>query len=336
MTQPLSTAGAPAISVAMSVYNNAPYLGEAIRSIRGQSFTDFEFLIVDDGSTDGSGAILDDAAAQDPRIRVIHQNNRGLIASLNRLAEEARAPWIARMDGDDISRPDRFALQLAFLETHPGYTVLGGNNVLIGPDGRRIEQGGAKPTTDEQMTANLEFGPLISHPAAFIHRETLLRIGGYRAAYRHCEDYDLWLRMAEAGKLANLPDILVEYRVYPEQISSRHTVEQTRNAAVAWLAHCERIAGRPDPTGNLAALPPIRELDRLFGKRGAADYVRRRITDEILYQPEVLASEGYSILLDRIASEGPDIQLWRAAARLLKSGRPARAAGVAAALLRAG
>lgn len=327
--------GNPAISVAMSVYNNAPYLREAIASIRQQSLADFEFLIVNDGSTDGSADILDAQAAEDPRLRVIHQENRGLIASLNRLVDEACAPWIARMDGDDISVPDRFARQLDFLARNPGHVVLGGNNVLIGPDGGKLEHGGAKPITHQDMLANLEHGPLISHPAAIIHRDTLRGVGGYHPAFRHCEDYDLWLRLVALGKIANLPDILVEYRVYPEQVSSRHITEQACNAAIAWLAHKERAAGRPDPTEQLDRLPPVVALDGMFGP-GSADYVRRRILDRILYVPEALAGDGYGILLDHIARQGGDPGYWRAAARVLKAGRPRSAAGIAAALLRAG
>ena len=98
---------APSLTVAMSVYNNGPYVGEAIDSILGQSFGDFEFMIVNDGSTDETPAVIDDRAVRDSRIRVIHQENRGFIASLNRLFAEARSPWIARMDGDDISHPER-------------------------------------------------------------------------------------------------------------------------------------------------------------------------------------------------------------------------------------
>jgi glycosyltransferase involved in cell wall biosynthesis len=109
----------PAISVAMSVYNNAAFLDQAVESILGQSLSDFEFLIVDDGSNDGSSAILDGYAARDSRIRIIRQENRGLIASLNRLLSEARAPLIARMDGDDISLPERFERQVAFLDVNP-------------------------------------------------------------------------------------------------------------------------------------------------------------------------------------------------------------------------
>jgi glycosyltransferase involved in cell wall biosynthesis len=117
--------GTPAISVAMSVYNGERFLAEAIESVLGQTFADLEFLIVDDGSTDGSRAMIEAYAAKDARIRPILRENRGLIASLNQMLDEARAPLVARMDADDVCLPERLAQQVAFLDAHPDYGVLG-------------------------------------------------------------------------------------------------------------------------------------------------------------------------------------------------------------------
>lgn len=116
----------PAISVIMSVYNAERYLADALMSILGQSFTDFEFLILDDGSHDNSLSIIKQYAAQDERIVIISRENKGLIVSLNEMLAMARAPLIARMDADDISLPHRFAEQLAFLNDHPDHGVVGG------------------------------------------------------------------------------------------------------------------------------------------------------------------------------------------------------------------
>ena len=118
---------APRVSVAMSVYNNEAVVGQAIDSILAQTFDDFEYLIVNDGSSDRSPAILDAYARRDPRIRVFHRPNRELIACLNFMISEARAPLIARMDGDDVSLPDRFAKQVAYFDQHPACGVLGTN-----------------------------------------------------------------------------------------------------------------------------------------------------------------------------------------------------------------
>lgn len=326
----------PRITVAMSVYNNGPYVGAAIDSILAQTFADFEFLIVNDGSTDDSAAVIDARAATDRRIRVIHQDNRGFIASLNRMLAEARSPWIARMDGDDVSMPERFARQLAFLADHPDHGVIGTAASLIGPDGERVVRPPiVRPETHEGLVANLESGPLINHNVVIYSREAVLRAGGYRAGYRHAEDYDLWLRLSTITRMANLPDELVAYRIYPEQVSARHVVEQTTHAGIAWLAHRERLAGRPDPTSDRAVLPSLGELDALFGP-GSAAYVRRRVVDRTIYSPDAIGGDGYRILLDHVAEQGVAPGYWRAAARLLRAGRPAKAAGLASALLRAG
>lgn len=327
---------APPLTVAMSVYNNGRFVGEAIDSILDQSFGDFEFLIVNDGSTDKSGAVIEDRAASDSRIRVIHQENRGFIASLNRMLAEARSPWIARMDGDDISFPERFAKQMAFLEANPDHGVIGCSASLIGPEGEAVTRPPiVRPLTHEGLIENPESGPLINHNAVIYSREAVLAVGAYRPAYRHAEDYDLWLRLSTVTLMANLPEALVAYRLYPDQVSARHVVAQARHAAIAWLAHCERKAGKPDPTEGSETLPALEQLDAIFGK-GSAAYVRSRVIDRTLYSPEAIGGEGYEMLIDHIAENGTDPALWRAAARLLKSGRPRKAAGVANALLRAG
>lgn len=332
-----ASSAAPEVTVALAVYNNAPYVGEAIDSILGQTFTDFEFLIVNDGSTDGSAEVIDARAASDRRIRVIHQSNRGLIASLNLLFAEASAPWVARMDGDDISLPDRLGKQLAHVKADPRLGVISCNSILIGPDGKQLPGKAApKPATHDEVYANLEDGALISHPAAMVRRDPMLELGGYRAAYRHAEDHDLWLRMVDVVHFGNLQEELSAYRVYPEQVSNRHLVEQASNAAIAWQARLERLAGRPDPTEGLDQLPPLSEIDALFGRKGVADYVRRKVVSRMLYTPEALAGDGYALALDYIASTGADPQLWRASARLLRAGKPRQAAGMAHALLKAG
>ena len=127
--------GTPAISVVMSVYNGARYLHPAVESILEQDFADFEFIIVDDGSTDGSGAILLEFAEKDARIRLIQRENRGLVASLNEAIALARAPLIARMDCDDIAMPDRFTRQIEYLADHPEIAIVGSHIHEIDEDG---------------------------------------------------------------------------------------------------------------------------------------------------------------------------------------------------------
>lgn len=324
----------PAISVAMSVYNNAPFLRAAIDSILAQTFGDFEFLIVDDGSTDGSGAIIDACAAADPRVRAIHQENRGLVASLNRMIEEARAPLIARMDGDDICMPERFARQVAFLDENPDFGVVGAWATSIDEQGRNCDDGGLdQPTTWDGFRDALWGKPLMCHPAATLRTDVLRRVGGYRALYRHCEDYDLWLRLAEVTKLCSLPERLILYRYSGTQVSTRHILPQALGAAVAWFAHLERVAGRPDPTEGLAALPPVSGLDDLFGRAGVAKAVREMVAPGLVHSPIALAGDGFDMLLDHVRGGGPRDGLWRTAVRLVKLGRPVRALKLATTLV---
>ena len=324
----------PAISVAMSVFNGARFLDEAITSVRAQTFADFEFLILDDGSIDASRAIVARHAAADPRIRPIFRENRGLIASLNQLLGEARAPLVARMDADDVSLPQRFDRQIAFLAGHSDYAV-------VGSAAEDIDDRGAPcpapdhppPLTHEAALAALETRSPLCHPAVMARREVMLAAGGYHPAFRHCEDYDLWLRICTRGaRIGNLAEPLLRYRRYPEQISTRHALEQTIGAAVAVVAYRERLAGRPDPTARLDRLPPIDRLDALFGRPGVAREVRARVARGLLHSRVALRGEGFDLLLRHVGDGGGGEALWRTVPRLVRFGAPRRAARLAAAL----
>lgn len=327
-----SAPASPAISVAMSVYNNAPFLRDAIESILAQSVTDFEFLIVNDGSNDGSAEIIDAYAARDPRVRPMHQQNRGLVASLNRLVTEARAPLIARMDGDDVSVPDRFARQVEFLARNPDHGVVGAWATSIDEQGRTCDTGGLdQPTTHQGFLAALKDKPLMCHPSVMMRSEVVRAAGGYRAAFRHCEDYDLWLRLSERTRLCSLPERLILYRYSDSQVSEKHVVAQAIGAAVAWLAHVEREAGRPDPTEGLEQLPPVDALDALFNQPGIARAVREMVAPRLVYSPVALGGPGYELVLSHVR-DGAREGMWKTAARLLRFGKPLRAMKLATAL----
>ncbi|MFN3725129.1 MAG: glycosyltransferase family 2 protein [Allosphingosinicella sp.] len=321
----------PAVTVAMSVYNAAPYLALAIESILAQTFGEFEFLIVNDGSNDGSAEIIDSYAARDPRVRPIHQDNRGLVASLNRMIDEARAPLIARMDGDDISMPERFEKQLAFLDSNPDFGVVGTLTINIDEAGKESWLNADQPTDWEGFRDALKDKPLLCHPSAMIRTEMIRAAGGYRAAFKHCEDYDLWLRLSERTKLCSLPDRLLLYRYSDSQVSEKHIYAQALGAAVAWLAHVEREAGRPDPIDGLDSLPPLESLDSLFGRPGVARAVRKIVAPRLIYSPVALKGDGYDLVLTH-ARDGAREGMWKTAARLVRFGEPLRAMRLAAAL----
>jgi glycosyltransferase involved in cell wall biosynthesis len=323
----------PLITVAMSVFDNAPYLAHAIESILAQTFGDFEFLIVNDGSRDGSGDIIDRFAREDSRIRPIHQANAGLIVSLNRMIDEARAPLIARMDGDDIALPERFERQVAFLDAHLDIGVLGTGCTCIDEDGRPSTHKFDNVTTPEDVLADLKNGPPLCHPSVVMRRDAVRAVGGYHRAYKHCEDYDLWLRLSEHVRMANLPDRLLLYRQSATQVSNRHAYVQKIGAAIAWEAHVERMAGRPDPTESLDALPPMAELDRVFGRAGTFRAVREKVALGSVYTPTALRGEGLDLMLAHIRDGGARDGYWRTVMRLLTLGEPARALRLTATLL---
>lgn len=325
----------PRISVAMSVYNGERFLPAAIESILVQTFTDFEFLILDDGSTDSSRTIIERYSAQDSRIQPIFRENRGLIASLNQLIEKARAPVIARMDDDDISLPTRFEQQIAFLDANPDYGVVGSWTYDIDENGAPYPVDGPDhPIDHNAFLSTIENGgQLLCHPVAMMRRDVVLAAGGYHAAFRHCEDFDLWLRLANMTKLCSIPERLMLYRHYLGQVSNHHAVEQQTGTAIARLAYRKRVAGVADPTMALTRLPPIEELDTLFEHPGASREVRGVVARGLLYSRIGMSGEGFDILMQHIKEGGSHNGMWRTVLRLFRFGYPARAMKLAAALI---
>ena len=324
----------PPLSVAMSVYNGERFLTAAIDSVLAQTFGDFEFLILDDGSTDATPHILRDYAVKDARIRPIIRENRGLVASLNQLLEEARAPLIARMDADDICQPERFALQVAFMQANPDHGVIGSWSEDIDEREQSFPiEGGDQPLTHEDFLHNIRFGgSLLVHPGVMYRRALVREQGGYHKAFLHCEDLDLWLRLASVTKIANLPLRLIRYRHSGGQVSKKFATVQQIGAAIAYEAWHVRETGRPDPTAELDHLPPIDELDALFGEPGVAQRVRARVTGGILYSPVALRDEGFDIMLRHVREGGRHGGMWRTVGRLMRFGEPLRALQLAAAL----
>ena len=324
----------PAISVAMSVYNGERFLAQAIESVLAQEFEDFEFLILDDGSSDATPQIVREYALKDSRIRPIIRENRGLVASLNELIAEARAPIVARMDADDISKPQRFAKQYAFLAANPDHGVVGCWSEDIDEFEKPYVTGGCDhPLRHEDFLSNMRGGgPLLCHPSVMYRRDLVLAAGGYHAAFRHCEDLDLWLRLASLTRLANLPERLIRYRHYMQQVSKRHATEQQVGAAIAYEAFRKRDRGLADPTATLTALPPIEQLDAVFEEVGVARRVRRMVAGGILHSPVALRDDGFEIVLRHIRDGGSHRGMWRTVARLIKLGEPIRALRLTAAL----
>ena len=238
----------PAISVVLPVYNAEAYVREAVESILAQTFTDFELIIINDGSTDGSRVILHELATHDARIILIEQLNEGAASARNKALEMARADLIALMDADDVSMPERFALQHARMIQELELAVLGSFIRVMDKAGNIIRLG-EYPLTPKETARHVEKGCPVANPAVMMRRDAVLQAGGYRKAFfSYAEDYDLWLRMSDLGyAIANLPQPLLNYREHGVNVSAVHGETQRRMAILAGLAHRVRKAGLPDP-----------------------------------------------------------------------------------------
>jgi hypothetical protein len=221
----------PRVSVLMSVYNEERYVGQAIDSILGQTFTDLELIVVDDGSTDASPAIFADYALRDRRVVVLkNDTNHGLVPSLNRGLAAARGEYISRMDGDDVSLPERLARQVLYMDRHPEVGVLGANIAYIDAEGGLLDGGRPKdagPLSAGVIRWMLLWRCAIYHPTVMIRHSVLKSTGfTYDSQFRHAEDRDLWTRLASHTRIASLPEVLVHYRVLPTSVCRVHRREQ--------------------------------------------------------------------------------------------------------------
>ena len=223
----------PTVSVIMSVYNAERFVAAAVESILCQTYKNFEFLIVDDGSTDRSHMILKRYAAQDSRIRLFRRANAGYAGALNDLLELSKGKFVARMDADDIAQPDRFRLQVDRLQQEPDLVCVGGAHAMIDERGRWLTCL-AMPETHEEIQALALAGHTpINHPCAMMRRSAVLQVGAYNTAMSPCEDLDLWLRLSEMGRLANLKEMVLKYRIHPNSVSEKQGVLQNQKAKEA-------------------------------------------------------------------------------------------------------
>jgi glycosyltransferase involved in cell wall biosynthesis len=214
----------PKISVIMGVHNGDKYLRDSVESVLNQTFSDFEFIIIDDGSTDGSAEILQ--SYSDPRIRLYHQENRGLTASLNRAISLAKGRYIARQDADDISMEMRFEEQFRFLEMNPEVIIVGSSCILIDEENQQFGSWHF-PISDMEIRLRILFRNSFCHPSVIFRFEAAKREGQlYDEKLLFAQDYDFWSRLIQFGKCANLNESLVKYRLHPDQICRVHPEEQ--------------------------------------------------------------------------------------------------------------
>jgi glycosyltransferase involved in cell wall biosynthesis len=240
LSTPVAAMRPPPVTVLMGVFNGLPRLERAIASIRQQTLRDFEFLIIDDGSTDGSGAVIERLATCDPRIRIIsHPRNRGLGAVLNEGVAAARGALVARMDADDVSLPERLERQVEFFRRHPETDVLGSYALDVDAEGRKVRERRV-PTAHDRIVDLVWSNPFI-HTTVMFRRDAVLRAGSYSARLQRRQDYDLWFRCVRAGlRLANIPEPLVHYH-FSDETMRRNNVGATFDQVRIGLRGCRLV-----------------------------------------------------------------------------------------------
>jgi glycosyltransferase involved in cell wall biosynthesis len=294
---------APRISCLLPVYDGEAFLAEAVRSILSQTYADFELVVVDDGSRDATPDILQGFAEQDDRVRVVRQENGGIVAALNAGLAASRGDYVARMDADDVSLPDRFQFQLDYLDAHPGCVLVGGFARSLKPDGSFDGRttGGRHRRTD--LTC---FPPRVAvamHPLIMVRRAAMLQIGGYRSAFPHAEDYDLFLRLSKLGTIDNPDHDLLIYRRHEGAISLKHLETQERSAALAEMQAVAADSGDADvPAWLLEPYVRLRIWRRYLGvdRRKANRMFPHLLADAINLRLHALTSGRYWGLRTRI------------------------------------
>jgi len=225
----------PEISVVMSVYNGGSRLKETLDSITEQSFNDYEFIIVNDGSTDGSLDIIRDYAESDSRVKIVSHENMGLAGSLNKGVRLASGRYIARQDSGDVSHPARFERQLSYLKTNPQLKVLGTQFNYIA-NGKVLDTL-RFPRTYEEIRQALPNYCCILHGSAMFDKDAFLDVGGYRKEYRCAQDYELWMRFTASYPAENLQEILYDYHIETTSTTFTRLVDQVHYAQLARLLH---------------------------------------------------------------------------------------------------
>jgi glycosyltransferase involved in cell wall biosynthesis len=252
----------PDVTILMTVYNGMPYLPKAVDSVRGQSLRDVRFVIVNDGSTDGTTGYLD--GLSDPRVLVLHQPNRGTAAAANFGLAYCETEFVARMDSDDVSLPTRVEEQLGFLRAHPLVGLVG---TQVAPMGNcRVGRSLRLPITHRDIDALLLAGRHgLAHSSIMFRTKLLRQIGGYWPL-RLVDDWDMMLRMAEVSELANLDRLLHYYRVHPSSLNGSGMRKMRLSIDYACELARRRRAGRP--TISLADFQSQRDARPLW-QRGA-------------------------------------------------------------------
>lgn len=282
----------PAMSVVVGAYNAQKYVSQAVQSILGQTFSDFEFIIVDDGSTDHTLKILREYEKKDPRVKVIASPHGGIVDAANTGIRSAQCELIARADADDVAFPQRLQVQIRFMQDHPEVAALGAQMLLIDPYGVPLLET-RLPLDHEGIEKEMLGGSgwAMPQPVAMVRRRAIMEVGCYRKEYEWAEDLDLFLRLAEHNRLANLPDVLVKYRIHLQ--STNHTKYQhqlTLKRSLVAEAYQRRGMTMPDnwTFTPRKVLPPDQQYRHWAWKALAAGYLpaaRRHALSALRHSP---------------------------------------------------
>lgn len=264
------------VDVIIPVYNGASTVESAVASIQAQTVRDIRIIIINDGSTDATRSIVERVAAADGRILLINKANGGIVDALNAGLEACAAEFVARHDADDLALPDRFERQLTWFHSHPDCSAVSGAVIHIDEAGHKLgpQQLPDDPNNDDALLYP-QREPYLIHPFLMMRRSAAAAVGGYRHVY-HAEDTDLYWRLQERGKLANMPDLLGYYRIHGQSITSMSTLNgriAAMSSQLCGLSALRRRSGRSDiafPREAVAEYKVAESLDRIvaLGARG--------------------------------------------------------------------
>ena len=302
----------PLVSVVMVVCDVERFLAESIESILCQTFGEFEFIIVDYGSTDSSKQIIVGHATRDRRVRLHEIPHCGLGEARNAACSLAQGRYIALMDADDVAMPDRLQLEVDFMEKHPNIGLLGGAVQWINGAGRALYVGRV-PTNDKQIRREMAVHCPFWQPTVFLRKEAFVRAGGYRDAFV-AEDYDLWMRVTEHFECANLEEVVLKYRMHPLQISIRKMKQQTLGILAAQRSAAMRQTGQPDRFNSIAAITP-----EILSELGVDEFTQERALvgqAQSWVRHMVLAGETFAALdaaLELLRTKRTYLENWQVA-----------------------
>ena len=236
----------PTVSVVIPAYNASRYLIESVESVLAQSFKDFECIVVDDGSTDQTPQLIDELSRRDPRVRRLTIPHGGIVKGLNAGVEAAWGKYVARTDADDICLPDRFERQVRYLDDHPECVLVGSKVTLVDPYNSTLWDVEVKADHDG-IEAELLRGDgwAVIHPSAMLRRAAIIEAGGYRAEFEWAEDLDLFLRMGQIGRLANLQEPLLRYRQHFSSVNRTRLQTQIQRTGEAVIDAYRRRGKSP-------------------------------------------------------------------------------------------